>query len=371
MASADKLKGFGVCIVYSQGILMAFKLYDKNYKRLMILPAALTLVFLFVLFVYPQVTLGLDFIGGTRIIVNTDKLNEKEVSNLLTNELHLPEVKVTSVTSPLGSSTRIEYAEPKDLGEARILLDKAITNKNTPDVAVQNLTDALTTLGKTPISNDYDELVTQTAQVINEESQRISTSVRDALTSHFNLPTSTPFTTEEVAPTVGKDFLLNALQVAIASIVLLTIVIFIFFRELVPSLAIVEAALFDMLTAVAIATLLGFSFTLSTVASLLMLVGFSVDTDILLTTRLLKRKDKSVMQRCNDTLLTGLTVTSTVMGATLAMLIVSYFAQITVIFEISAVVLFGMIGDIVATWFTNAPILLWYWEKKNGSITEG
>ncbi len=351
---------------------MAFKLYDKNYKRLILLPAALTLIFLFILFVYPKVTLGLDFIGGTRVIVSAENLDEKQVTDLLTNTLNISEVKVTSVTSPLGSSTRIEYAEPKNVSDARTLLDRALTNKDTaPASAVEDLSAALALLNKTPASSNVSELVTQTAQAINEESQRISASVRDALISTFDLPTTTPFTTEEVAPSVGKDFLLNSLQVAIASIVLLTIVVFVFFREFIPSLAIVEAALFDMLTAVAIATLLGFSFTLSTVASLLMLVGFSIDTDILLTTRVLKRKDKSVLARCNDTLLTGLTVTSTVMGAALVMLVVSYFAQITVIFEIAAIVLFGMIGDIVATWFTNAPILLWYWEKKYGNITEG
>ena len=351
---------------------MAFKLYDKNYKRLMIVPAVLAVLFLFILFVFPRVTLGLDFIGGARIIVNTDALtDEKAIADLLTNELSLPEVKVTSLTSPLGSSTRIEYAEPKNLGNARVLLDKALTTKDTsPSLSVENLTSALALLNKTPVSDDVSELVSQTAQAINEESQRISTQVREKLISTFNLPADTPFTTEEVAPTVGGDFLVNALQVAVASIVLLTIVVFIFFREVVPSLAIVEAALFDMLTAVALSTLFGFSFTLSTVAALLMLVGFSVDTDILLTTRLLKRKDKNVLERSNDTLKTGLTVTATVMGATLVMLVVSYLSQISIIFEISAVVMFGMIGDIIATWFTNAPILLWYWEKKHGNLTE-
>ena len=214
-----------------------------------------------------------------------------------------------------------------------------------------------------------DELITLTAQVINEKSQSISAEVREKLMTTFNLPANTPFTTEEVAPTVGKNFLGNALEVAVASIILLTLVIFIFFQEFVPSLAVVEAALFDMLTAVALSTLFGFSFTLSTVASLLMLVGFSVDTDILLTTRALKRKDKNIVERCNDTLLTGLTVTSTVMGAAIVMLVISYLAQITVVFEIAAIVLFGMVGDVIATWFTNAPILLWYWEKKHGSIT--
>lgn len=351
---------------------MAFKLYDKNYKRLMLVPAVLAVLFLFILFIFPRVTLGLDFLGGTRIIVNTDALSdEKAISDLLTTKLNLPEVKVTIVTSPLGSSARIEYAEPKNIANARVALDEAIAAKDTaPALSVEKLTTALKLLNQTPASDDVTELITQAAQAINEESQRISTQVRDELSSAFNLPADTPFTTEEVAPTVGNEFLGNALQVALASIILLTIVIFIFFREVIPSLAIVEAALFDMLTAVALSTLFGFSFTLSTVAALLMLVGFSVDTDILLTTRLLKRKDKNVLARANDTLKTGLTVTATVMGATLAMLIVSYFAQITIIFEISAVVLFGMIGDIIATWFTNAPILLWYWEKKHGNLTE-
>jgi len=350
---------------------MSFKLYDKNYKRLMLVPAVLTVIFLFILFVYPGVTLGLDFVGGTRVIVNTDALNDQAVSALLTNTLKLPEVKVTSVSSPFGSSTRIEYAEPKNISDARILLDEAIMSKDSsPELAKQKLSNALQLMGKTSESDDTTELITQAAQAINEESQRISTQVRETLISSFNLPADTPFTTEEVAPTVGKDFLMNALQVAIASIILLTIVVFIFFRELVPSLAIVEAALFDMLTAVALSTLFGFSFTLSTVASLLMLVGFSVDTDVLLTTRVLKRKDKDVLARSNDTLQTGLTVSATVMGAMFAMLIVSYFAQISIIFEISAVVLFGMVGDLIATWLTNAPILLWYWEKKHGNLHE-
>jgi preprotein translocase subunit SecF len=119
---------------------------------------------------------------------------------------------------------------------------------------------------------------------------------------------------------------------------------------------------------VAVATLLGFSLTLSSVAALLMIIGYSVDTDILLTTRLLKRRDKTVYERANDTLKTGLTVTTTLIGAALVMLIVSWMAQITTIFEIAAIVLFGMAGDLISTWFTNAPILLWYWEKKHGTV---
>ncbi len=338
----------------------------------MIVPAVLVILFLFIVFVYPGMTLGLDFVGGTRIVVNTDKLSEKPVKNLLTNELNLPEVKVGIVTGPFGVSARIEYAEPKVLSEARSLLDQGIAAKsNNGEKAQSLLKEAVVKMGGTvPAGASVDELVTLASLSVNGESSKISGQVQEKLISSFGLPTDTPFTVEQVTPTFGASFLANTLFVSIISIILLIMTIFLFFREFIPSLAVVEAALFDMLTALALLTLFGFSITLSTVAALLMMVGYSVDTDILLTTRLLKRKDKTVLGRANDTLITGLTVTSTLIGATLVMLVVSWSSQISTIFEISITILFGLVGDLIATWLTNAPILLWYWEKKHGPLSE-
>ncbi|QQR92875.1 MAG: hypothetical protein IPJ89_01360 [Candidatus Iainarchaeum archaeon] len=348
---------------------MVFQLYDKNYKRLMIIPAVLAIAFLLILLVFPGIKLGLDFVGGVRVVVNTDKLSEKPVQELLSQELNLKEVKVSVVTSPFGTSARIEYAEPQELTQARQLLDQALQVKATaPTQARSLLTQSLTTLNITPTSEVVDDLVTQASQAINTRSTELSNSVRQKLTERFSLPADTSFTIEEVTPTFGATFLSNAIFVGIISILLLTIVIFIFFREVVPSLAMIQAILFDMLTAVALTTLFGFSITLSSVAALLMLVGFSIDTDILLTTRALKRQDKTVLARMNESVMTGLTVTSTVMGASLVMLIVSYTAQISTIFEIAAIVFFGSIGDVIATYLMNGPILLWYWESKHGKV---
>lgn len=351
--------------------MAGFKLYDQQYKRLFILPAILTIVFLLIIFVFPGMTLGLDFQGGTRVIVNTDQLQEQPVKDLLTQKLGLPEVKVAIVSSPFGTSARIEYAEPKHLADARDLLDQAVELKSTnPDQAKSMLLQVFQKLSlPAPTNTGTDELVSASSEAVNAESSKIANSVRQELITTFSLDPNTPFTTEQVTPTFGASFLTNTILVAAAGIALLTVVIFIFFREFIPSIAVVEAVLFDMLAALALLTLFNFSITLSTVAALLMMVGYSVDTDILLTTRLLKRKDKSVIERANDTLITGMTVTATLFGATLVMLTVSWFAQITIIYEISATILFGLIGDVIATWFTNAPILLWYWEKKHGSLS--
>lgn len=350
---------------------MAFKLYTPNYKPLLLLPAVLTVIFLFIVFVFPGVTLGLDFVGGTRIIASSDALQAQPVHDLLANQLGLPEVKVTQVDGPLGKNTRIEYAEPKDVSDARALLEQGIVAKSKNDEAgAKSL--FLSTLAKLnvnpPADQSIDSLLQQASLAVNEKSSSIANTVQQSLIEEFGLPTNTPFTVEQVTPSFGASFLSNTIYVALVSIFLLIIVIFIFFREVVPSLAVVEAALFDMLTAVALLTLFGFSITLSTVAALLMMVGYSIDTDILLTTRMLKRKDKTILERSNDTLLTGLTVTATLMGATLVMLVVSWYSQINVIYEIAATILFGLIGDVIATWFTNAPILLWHWEKKHGKL---
>lgn len=70
----------------------------------------------------------------------------------------------------------------------------------------------------------------------------------------------------------------------------MAIVVFIVFRQVVVSLLVVLCALADILTAAASMNLTGVQLSLGTVAALLMLIGYSVDTDILLTMRVLKRK---------------------------------------------------------------------------------
>jgi preprotein translocase subunit SecF len=111
----------------------------------------------------------------------------------------------------------------------------------------------------------------------------------------------------------------------------------------------------------------GVALTLGTVAALLMLIGYSVDTDILLTTRLLKRKGE-LNEKIIDAMKTGLTMTTTTLAALLALFIVSSgsvmsFIRIDIIRDISVVLIFGLIADIVNTWMTNVGILRLYIEK--------
>jgi preprotein translocase subunit SecF len=159
------------------------------------------------------------------------------------------------------------------------------------------------------------------------------------------------------------------------SFILMAIVVFVVFREPIVSLLVVISALADILIAAASMNITGISLSLGTVAALLMLIGYSVDTDILLSMRVLKRKG-TVDEKIVGAMGTGLMMTGTSISAVLALIIVSNllylvtpsFSRINIIADISTVLLFGLIADIFNTWITNAQSLRWYMNRPKKSV---
>ena len=151
------------------------------------------------------------------------------------------------------------------------------------------------------------------------------------------------------------------------SFVLMAIVVFIVFRQPFVSALVVFCALADILIAAASMNLTGISLSLGTVAALLMLIGYSVDTDILLSMRVLKRKG-TVEEKALGAMGTGLMMTGTTLVAVLSLIIVSNFlylivpsfSRMAIIADISMVLLFGLIADMFNTWITNVQGLRWY-----------
>ena len=93
-----------------------------------------------------------------------------------------------------------------------------------------------------------------------------------------------------------------------------------------------------------------------------MLIGYSVDTDILLSTRVLKRKEGTIYDRVISALKTGLTMNLTTLSA---LLVALYFSNSPVLSQIMTILLIGLVIDIMNTWIQNAGILRWYMEKKH------
>jgi preprotein translocase subunit SecF len=126
---------------------------------------------------------------------------------------------------------------------------------------------------------------------------------------------------------------------------------------------VVSCAFIDMVGTAAGMTLIGIPLTLPTTAALLMLIGYSVDSDILLTMRVLKRQGK-LEDKLAGAFRTGIIMTSTTLAAVLSLWVVSTLGQIEIIQTMAAVILIGLVLDIMNTWITNASILKWYVEGK-------
>ena len=142
----------------------------------------------------------------------------------------------------------------------------------------------------------------------------------------------------------------------------MAIVVFIYFRIPIPCLAVVFSAFSDIVVTVAVVNLLGIKLGTAGIAAFLMLIGYSVDTDILLTTRVLKRKEGTEFERILSSVSTGMTMTLTAITAVAVAII---FTQNDTIRQIMTILLIGLLADIINTWIQNVGILRLYLERKS------
>ncbi|MGJ7028285.1 MULTISPECIES: protein translocase subunit SecF [Methanothermobacter] len=169
-----------------------------------------------------------------------------------------------------------------------------------------------------------------------------------------------------VGPLLSKQAL-NQIYWAIGfAFLFMSITVFIIFRDPIPSVAVILAAVSDIIIALGGMSVFGIPLSLASVGAILMLIGYSVDTDILLTTRLLKQRKGEINRRAFGAMKTGLTMSITAIASMTALYLVTLFIipEARVLSNIAAVLIIGLAGDILTTWLMNLGILKWYLEAK-------
>ena len=109
--------------------------------------------------------------------------------------------------------------------------------------------------------------------------------------------------------------------------------------------------------------ILGMKLSTAGIVSFLMIIGYSIDTDILLTNRILKRREGSLNEKIFGAFKTGITMTLTSFFAILGALIFVQSFSI-VLTQIFTILVIGLGFDIINTWITNVSVLKWYVERK-------
>jgi len=198
--------------------------------------------------------------------------------------------------------------------------------------------------------------LTQTSLSIESTDQNIIELINDI----NNTLKIKDYEVSQVDPKLSEEVLNEIVNGIIFAFMAMAIVIFIIFKTPIPSLGVVLAAFTNIIGTIFLMNILGIKLSLVTFTALLMLLGYSVDTDILLTTRVLRQGGK-FDEQYRSALKTGLTMTLTSLFALSAILIVAGYSS--VFGKLASVLILGLLIDIPSTWIQNAIILDIYKSK--------
>jgi preprotein translocase subunit SecF len=168
------------------------------------------------------------------------------------------------------------------------------------------------------------------------------------------------YSVQSVEPVLGQSFFTQALIALLFSFIFMAITAFIIFKKPVLSLRIIFSAFADMVETVALSQILGIDLSLATFAAILLIIGYSADDDIMLTTKVTKGSGE-VKDRIKRARKTAFTMFGTTIVALFSLFVIT---ESVIIDQIASIMLLGLMFDLINTWTFNAPILRWYAEKK-------
>ena len=209
----------------------------------------------------------------------------------------------------------------------------------------------------------YD-IVTREQQAVIIETKSDSKTAKEVLENYLGYELNGQNSSFEfTGSALSESFFKQLIIAVIFAFFFMGVVVFIIFRTLIPSLAVILAAFTDIVMTLALFNFLGFKMSTAGIVAFLMLIGYSVDTDILLTSRILKRHEGSLNERIAGAFKTGIMMTTTSLVAmTSALIVVISFS--VVLTQIFTILVMGLLFDILNTWITNVSILKWYVESK-------
>jgi preprotein translocase subunit SecF len=285
--------------------------YDSNYKKLIIIPMALLLIAI-VLITMKVINTGefmnrgITLSGGISITVLTENIDKEVLLSDLQQEFPQYQMNIRGIDE---AGRRIG-----------VLIETNMPPENTDEV------------------NRFNEIIKQRTNATDDE-----------------------ISTETMGSSLGAAFFQQTMIALILAFLFMGVVIFLYFKMVVPSALTILSALSDIIITLAIVNVLGLNIGTAGIAAFLMLIGYSVDANIVLNMRVLKRTSGTIKSQIKSAFDTGLTMSVT----TLTAITVAFFiVDSPVLREIMIIMIIGLIVDVLNTWVQNAGLLRWYLERK-------
>lgn len=337
-----------------------------DYRKLMLIPGAIA-VFMGIVLLLNGFSMSFEFSGGIQMEINKE-LSQNQLNSLKNDLSGLDNLKFSSDGKLTVIRTTSDITENEIIG----LVEKNTGSLSKFDVVKLYLKDEASNDSVEKLNKRFPGQVSVSGErmLVIKSLNLDKENMKETLKAYFEF-NDADFTFEKANLKVGqtssvlsKTFLENGIAAFIAAYILMSIVVFIAFRTFIPSAAVILSASCDIIFAAGCMSLFGIELQPASLVALIMLIGYSVDTDILLTTRVLK-SPKYVDSTIDDSMKTGLTMTFAAMVVAIILFIVSNSTSppVTALSNIAIVLFFGLIMDILGTWLMNTGILKWYLER--------
>lgn len=371
---------------------------SKHYKLFVIIPIALLLISLYFI---PHIQLDSSLRGGITVTVQSNaSINIQSITTAINTKIPGAQTSIESapggIAITIADNTSLSNANNYlisaysaynnysnavlGVSETEALIKNQPTNNTLPNIlsAYQKNQSLSQTQLNTDISGEFAALSPFQTNITENKSSPSAMinsgniAIKSANNQYESYVISTlksiiPFSTysyQTVTPTLGSYFLGQLQVIIIAAFILVAFAVFIVFRTIIPSFAVVFGAANDILIALGAMGLFGIPLGVASIGGLLMLIGYSIDTDVLSAIRILKRQEHTPEYRAFESMKTGVTITATALLVFGILFAVSYASFIQTYFEIAGVVLAGLVGDIITTWLGNTVMVLWYKKRR-------
>jgi len=164
----------------------------------------------------------------------------------------------------------------------------------------------------------------------------------------------TEYSVQFVGPELGSTFFIQISILLTAAYIILFITNLFIYKRLIIAFTIIISSLANIIVVFGIMNLLNQKISFAGFSSILMLIAFAIDANVILATKILSGSLEEFYDQYKKGLITGLTINA---GLIISMLIVLVFSNAPFLINIAQIQVIGFAADILNTWILNAAII--------------
>jgi preprotein translocase subunit SecF len=157
-----------------------------------------------------------------------------------------------------------------------------------------------------------------------------------------------------VGPELGATFFSQIATLLTVAYILLFITNLYIYKKPIIAITIILSSIANIIVVFGIMNLSNQKISFAGFSSLLMLIAFAIDANVILATKILSGKIEEFYEQYKKGLITGLTINT---GLIISMLIVLFLSNSPFLINIAQIQTIGFAADILNTWILNAAII--------------